>query len=145
MKLASLSGLAWLLLTLVHSVRASDRRPCDSTVQYSNKNMIDYKVKSRHLRGRVVDGTGLPMPKACVAIFNTDHSKVVRTVESAEDGSFAIADVPSGNYWLVVRDQQRAFCPATAKLEIGHLKLKNKILVMMMPSAIDTCSFCKAE
>src|SRR2546427_246157 len=106
-------------LFLVATAAEQSFKPCDSTVVFANRNMIDYTIKSRHLRGSVADPTGIAVPEGCVALFNADHSKLLRTVEANENAQFAIAGVKNGDYWLLVQDRQRAFCPAAA-----HLKLR---------------------
>jgi len=120
-------------------------KPCDRTVEYENHNMVDYTVKVRHLKGRILDFSDSPLPRACIAIFNSDHSRLLQTAESDDGGNFAVDKIPAGKYWLVVKDQQRAFCAASAKVEIGRLMGKETLLVHMKPRGIDTCSYCEGK
>lgn len=120
-------------------------KPCDSSVQYENHNMIDYGVKVRKVKGSVIDLYKAPLAKSCIAVFNPDHSKLVRTLESDADGKFDVEGISPGKYWLVVKDLQRAFCPMAAKLEVGRWRGKRSLIVQMRPAGIDTCSFCEAR
>ena len=120
-------------------------KPCDATVEYEHRNMVDYTLKVRHMQGKVIDPFSVEIPRACIAVFNSDHSKLLRTVESDEQGNFIVDNVPPGEYWLVVKDQQRAFCPALAKVEVGRLRGKSAIVVHMQLSGIDRCSFCEGK
>jgi carboxypeptidase family protein len=114
-------------------------------VEYENHNMIDYTVRIRHVKGTVIDVTNVLLPKACIAIFNSDHSKLLRTVETDEEGRFIVDRISPGRYWLVVQDQQRAFCPMAARLEVRRWRGKQELAVHMNLSGIDRCSFCEAK
>ena len=107
--------------------------------------MIDYTVRIRNVSGTVINFDNVPLPKACVAIFNSDHSKLLRTVESDDEGKFVVNGIAPGRYWLVVKDLQRAFCPAAAKLEVARWRGKHALVVHMRVSGIDTCSYCEAK
>jgi hypothetical protein len=117
---------------------------CDSTVQFVDRNMVDYTIKVRAMRGEVVDVDGVGVSRACLALFNSDHSKLLRVVEAADSGEFAVKDVKNGDYWLVVRDSQNAFCPATARLKLRSMS-RSRLVVNMRARGIDSCSFCEAK
>jgi hypothetical protein len=118
---------------------------CDSTVQFSDRNMVDYTVKVRSIRGKVVDAAGVGVPRACLALFNSDHSKLLRTFEANDNGEFTTNDVKGGDYWLVVRDSQHAFCPAAARVKVQSISNKSTLVVNMRVGGIDACSFCEAK
>jgi hypothetical protein len=118
---------------------------CDSTAQFLHRNMVDYTVKVRTLRGKVVDVQGVGIPRACLALFNSDHSKLLRTFESGDNGEFIPKDIKNGDYWLVVRDPQNAFCPASTRLKLRSMSSKSKLVINMRPAGIDSCSFCEAK
>jgi hypothetical protein len=107
--------------------------------------MVDYTVKVRAMRGKVVDAYGVGVPKACLALFNSDHSKLLRAFEASDIGEFKANGIRSGDYWLVVRDSQNAFCPASARLKLGRMSKRRRLVVNMRARGIDTCSFCEAK
>jgi hypothetical protein len=115
---------------------------CDSTVQFVDRNMVDYTIRVRAIRGKVVDGVGVS--RACLALFNSDHSKLLQVVEATDSGEFTAKDVKSGDYWLVVRDSQNALCPASARLKLRSMS-RRTLVVNMRARGIDSCSFCEAK
>ncbi len=118
---------------------------CDSTVQFVDRNMVDYTVKVGAIRGAVIDAYGSPVPRACLALFNRDHSKLLQVFEASENGKFAPNGIKDGNYWLVVKDPQSAFCTASTRLKLRRLTKHSRLLVNMRPQGIDSCSFCEAK
>jgi hypothetical protein len=120
-------------------------QPCDASVKYENHNMIDYTVKVRNIKGTVIDEANVSLPRACIAVFNADHSKLLHTAESDAEGKFVIKKMSPGQYWLVVKDQQRAFCPVAAKLEVARWRSKRELVVHVVPGGIDRCSYCDAK
>jgi hypothetical protein len=120
-------------------------RACDSTVQFVDRNMVDYTVMVGAMCGKVVDVEGAGVSRACLALFNSDHSKLLRVFEAADNGEFCASDVKSGDYWLVVKDSQNAFCPASARLKLRSRGGKRSLVVNMRGRGIDRCSFCEAK
>jgi len=120
-------------------------RPCDSSIEYENHNMIDYRVVVRSVKGTVVDLTKAPLPNACIAVFDSNHSKLLRTVESDAEGKFDVAAIRPGRYWLVVKDQQRAFCPMATRLDVRRWRSRRELTVHMDLRGIDRCSYCEAK
>jgi hypothetical protein len=118
---------------------------CDSTVQFVDRNMVDYTLKVRSMRGKVVDANGAGVPGACIALFNSDHSKLVQTFRATDDGDFTANEVKSGDYWLVVKDLQNAFCPASARIKLRRASGKSNLIVDMRARGVDVCSFCEAK
>jgi hypothetical protein len=118
---------------------------CDSTVQFVDRNMVDYTVKVRAMRGKVVDIDGVGVSGACLALFNSDHSKLLRTFEASDNGEFTANGIKSGDYWLVVRDSQHAFCPASARLKLRSMSSRSNLVVNMRVRGVDNCSFCEAK
>jgi hypothetical protein len=118
---------------------------CDSTVQFVDRNMVDYTVKVRAMRGKVVDIDGWGVSRACLVLFNSDHSKLLRTFEASDNGEFTANGIKSGDYWLVVRDSQHAFCPASARLKLRRMTNRSRLVVNMRAGGIDSCSFCEAK
>jgi hypothetical protein len=131
--------LSEMLLAQVGSV------VCDSTVQFDDRNMVDYTVKVRAMRGKVVRVDGVRISRACLALFNSDHSKLLQTFEANDNGEFRANDVKGGDYWLVVRDSQHAFCPAAGRVKLRSISNKSRLVVNMRVGGIDACSFCEAK
>jgi hypothetical protein len=107
--------------------------------------MFDYTVKVRSMRGKVVDKAGVGVSRACLALFNSDHSNLLRTFETNDTGEFTADGIKSGDYWLVVRDPQNAFCPASARIKLRSVGGKRMLQVDMRVQGIDSCSFCEAK
>jgi len=118
---------------------------CDSTVQFVDRNMVDYSVKVRAIRGKVVDVDGVGVSGACLALFNSDHSKLLRTFEASDNGEFTANGIKSGDCWLVVRDSQHAFCPASARLKLRSTRGRSSLVVNMRVQGMDSCSWCAAK
>ncbi len=135
--------LAFLMLFLGQSLIAQDV-PCDSKVAFVDKNMIDYTISVRSLDGKITDSSGVAVPSDCVALFTPDRSKLVQAIKASENGEFSIR-AKDGDYWLVVQDPQRAFCPAVAKVKLRKSARKKNIAVHMKARGIDDCSYCEAR
>jgi len=118
---------------------------CDSQVLFVDHNQVDYTVKVRSIRGKVIDSYGTEIPRACVALFNSDHSRLLKVFEVGENGEFAARRIKSGDYWLVVIDPQNAFCPASARLKLRRMTNRSRLVVNMRVRGIDSCSFCEAK
>jgi hypothetical protein len=56
------------------------------------------------INGTVLDATGAAVPGATVKVTNTD-TDLIRTVESASDGTYAVPDLPVGPYRVDVSKQ----------------------------------------
>ncbi len=56
------------------------------------------------IRGRVVDATGAPVPKASVAITDAGNG-FTRTVETNEDGYYVTPNLPLGTYSVTIQKQ----------------------------------------
>jgi len=143
MRYALLTAL--LAVTCVLASAQSKTNICGAGIEYQDRNMVDYTVTVRVLRGRVIDPAGVAVPRACVALFNSDHSKLLRWVESGDDGRFAMDRIKPGKYWLLTRDPQKAFCPAAARLQLRTSAARSKLIVHMEMKGIDSCSFCEAQ
>lgn len=126
-------------------IGAQNTKPCDASARFVDKNMIDYTIKVKALRGSIIDSTGAPIYEGCIAVFANDRSKLLRTVEADSNGNFEIKHVKSGDYWLVIQDGQRAFCPAATHVRLRWYARKAKIAVHMEPGAIDRCSYSEAR
>jgi hypothetical protein len=107
--------------------------------------MINYGAKIRDVKGTVIDATNVPLPKACIAAFNADHSKLLRTIETDVEGKYIVDRMPAGRYSRVVKDQQRLFCPKAARLKVGRWRGKRDIAVHMDVRGIDRSSFFEAR
>jgi hypothetical protein len=118
---------------------------CDSSVQFVDHNMVDYTVKVRAMRGKIVDANGAKVGRSCLALFNADHSKLLSTFQANDDGEFSADGIKNGDYWLVVRDPQVAFCPAAARINLRTMNRKSRIIVDMRFQGLDTCSSCEAK
>lgn len=140
-----LSHLLFAFSFLIGVAAAQSFNPCDSGITFVDRNMIDYTVKVRRVRGSVIDPSGIAVPKGCIALFNADHSKLLQTVEASLNGEFTINGVKNGDYWLVVQDPQRAFCPAAARVRLRRLLRRSKIIVHMEGAGIDQCSYCESR
>lgn len=62
------------------------------------------------ISGHVTDSTSTPIGKYSVIVFATDRSKwstasrFLRLARPAEDGSFEVASLPPGEYWVAAVD-----------------------------------------
>ncbi len=141
------SFLAGLLLLLSSCLTAQTTAwPCDSSVTFADRNMVDYTIEIGMVRGQVLDPGGAAMPGGCVALFAADRSTLLHTVEADENGKFAMPDVKDGSYWLVVHDPQWILCPATAHVKVKRSRMRKKtVVVHMKPRGIDDCSYCEAK
>jgi hypothetical protein len=119
--------------------------PCDSTVQFVDHNQVDYTVKVRAMRGKVVDVDGVGVQRACLALFNSNHSMLLRAFEASENGEFTASGIKTGDYWLVVRDSQHAFCTASTRLKLRGGSDKSSLVVNMRVQGQDSCSWCAAK
>jgi len=118
---------------------------CDTTVPFADRNQVDYTVKVHAVSGRVVDVDGVGVPKACLALFNSDHSKLLRAFEASENGEFTASGIKTGDYWLVVRDSQHAFCTASTRLKVRGGTDKSSLVVNMRVQGVDSCSWCTVK
>lgn len=142
MRVLLLSALA---LAVAPVIWAQDVKPCDSTIAFVDKNMIDYTIKIRAVRGSITDNTGVSIYKGCIALFDSTRSTLLRTVEADSGGNFQMNNVRSGDYWLVVQDGQRVFCPAVAHIRVRWYARKSRILAHMDGRGIDSCSYCESR
>jgi len=132
-------------LLIVASCFSQTDKPCDSTTKFVDKNMVDYALDVKQVRGSIADPAGAPVPKDCVAVFALDRSTLLRTTEASQDCTFELTGLKSGDYWLVVQDPQRVFCPATARLKVRNSARKVTISVHMQRAGIDRCSYCESR
>lgn len=92
--------------------------------------------------GRITDPSGLPLPDASVKLqaLNSDAAFEARTDAS---GSFQMADVPAGDYWLSARvpgfSAQRSRVhlngPATLSLQLAVANLRETVTVASGPGS----------
>ncbi len=70
--------------------------------------IVTLSNRSQHLSGRILDGTGRPRPDLSLLVFAADPrywlpgSRRVQVARPATDGFFEIADLPAGEYRMVV-------------------------------------------
>ena len=139
-------NLSCVLLLSQVLLAQSSSTPCPKDAKFADRNQIDYTIKVRGVRGRViVEGDQEAIAGARVALFDATHSKLLREVQADENGSFTIEPLSSGDYWLSVKDPQQALCPAAVRLHVRRTAVKSKIVVVMKVAGIDTCSYCKTE
>lgn len=75
------------------------------------------------IKGKVLDGTGIPIKDATVAIFHAGSSKILKQVQSAADGTY-IAKIIPGKYSLLAVAQ--GFNPVTlSDVEVGRFSQLN--------------------
>jgi hypothetical protein len=121
---------------------------CNGSIQYVDKNQIDYELELSQIRGHVIDWSSVPLPRACAALFTEekDH-KLIATTLTNEQGYFELRALKPGKYRLVVWDGQRALCPANVKIILQprdkHTLGRRNISVHMEASGIDHCSWCE--
>lgn len=138
--------VAWVALLVGETLLAQvGALVCDSSVQFDDRNMVDYTLKIRSMRGKVIDIDAVGISNACLALFNSDHSKLLRTFQTNKNGEFLANDIKSGDYWLVVRDPQNVFCPASTRIRLRSMLGKSRLVVDMRARGIDRCSFCEAK
>ncbi len=141
--LVSLCLVLWA--SAIAEAQVSGAQPCDASFRYEHRNMIDYIAKVRSVIGTVIDTNNGSIPTVCIGLFNADHTKLLRFVESDREGKFSIGRISQGKYRLVIKDQQRVFCPATAILEVTRWGRKRELVVHMNVGGVDKCSFCEAK
>jgi hypothetical protein len=104
---ASTPGEGWM----VKSARVGDRDLMDGGVDLTGGSGITGLVvtltnKPSELSGRVLDGAGQPFSAFPLVIFSTDRahwgagSRRVQHVQPATNGSYVIAGLPAGQYYL---------------------------------------------
>lgn len=65
---------------------------------------------SAAISGHVTDATSAPVSNYSVVVFPTDRTRwsltpLLRLVRPADDGSFEVASLPPGEYWVAATDQ----------------------------------------
>lgn len=115
-----------LLFLLVLPIGAQNIKPCDASVRFVDKNMIDNTIKVKALRGSIIDSTGAPIYEGYIAVFANDRSKLLRTVEADSNGNFEIKHVKSGDYWLVIPRRPTGILPSCDACQIEVVRAKGK-------------------
>jgi len=144
---------AFLAIAILNSVVLCQQETssCGATPKYENKNQIDYgPLELSNVSGRVITEAGNPphslgiMPGPCISVFTEDDHVLVVSITGNENGTFSLSNLQPGNYRLIVRDTQNAFCVANTKIAIIKLKQRakgKKIVVHLRPAGIDDCSY----
>ena len=110
-------------------------------MKYKHHNMVDYSpLRISAIRGTAKDVEGFAVWNACIGICSESDLKTVATGEADSDGRFEIRNIPNGKYILVV--SREGFCAANVPITLkNRSRGKKKLVAIMKPSAVDTCSF----
>jgi len=76
------------------------------------------RFKVRQVCGKVRDWQGVEIPDASVQVKRTGQTQAFAEVQTASDGSFSIADVPSGDY--EIRIKLRGFWDASQDFQVDR-------------------------
>jgi hypothetical protein len=133
-------SVAFVLAT---AVQAGQTTCADLT--YESRNQIDYgPLRVSVISGIAQDAEGGRIPDVCVGVFTEKEHRLVAMAHSDESGRFELKAVPVGKYRLVAKYE--GFCPANARLRIGRLARRKKLLtVQVRPTGIDTCSYIELK
>jgi hypothetical protein len=64
------------------------------------------KLKTMHVCGIVVDGSGVPVQGATIKLVSTEGNSLTREVTTLNDGRFSLADAPAGYLFLATAAPQ---------------------------------------
>ena len=135
------------ILTASSLAASAQRLGCKGTFDYGNRNQVDpASISLRSVQGRVFidrdsasDRTSVP---GCLAVFTESGHRLLAIGITDRYGRFSFPGIRPGNYRLVVRDPQNAFCLANAKIRITSAAPPlRRLKVHLLPAGIDTCSF----
>ncbi len=122
---------------------------CSNPIEYGNRNQTDYGPYSvRSISGVVISEIGTPAKRvgpipACLGLFTEDRHILVASASADPEGRFRFGSTPAGNYRLVVRDRQNAFCIANVPLRVVRWPsgTTKPLTIHMRPVGIDDCSY----
>jgi len=122
-------------------------------IDYVNHNQIDPKpIVIRQVSGIVVEELGssakqLRSIPAILGLFKENDHKLVSKVAAENEGLFIFGSIRPGEYRLVIRDKQSAFCDANVPLKVVSWPRGSKkmLVIHMRPRGIDVCSYGELE
>ena len=129
---------------LVVTSHAQDLSTSEACKKYESQNWVDYELKVTQIKGQILDGFSARVSQGCLSLFTEDTHKLIVTITADDDGFFKFDKIPMGRYRLVVRDPEKAFCPANAIIKIVKWRLgRNSLVVRLVPRSTDVCSEIK--
>lgn len=132
-------------LLVVQAAYAQHKDGCKTTVGYENRNQVDPSpLTLATVSGTVEDNDKVPIPDVCLGLFTEGEHKLIARTSTKEDGYFDFGTVSPGRYRLVARYD--SFCTSNTPLLVARKATKKsrgqkRIVVHMMPAAIDRCSY----
>ena len=116
---------------------------CETLNHYENRNQINPRpLVVKRLRGRVKGENGEPLFDACLSLFTQNGTLRIATVKTDGNGNFDFESIGPGQYRLVTRDFQKAFCAANTPVRIVKYRNRKKsIIVHLQASNVDRCSY----
>jgi len=134
-----------VLLTVVAVTSPGQGTEPGCSVTYENHNQIDYgPLRLRAIHGVVLDFAKVPVPHACLGLFDDKEHSAVATTTSDAEGHFSFGKIVRGRYRLVAKLQ--GFGVANVPLELvawpsGGFLADPSLIIHMRPSGIDTTSY----
>jgi Carboxypeptidase regulatory-like domain len=92
--------------------------PCQYSLLSATTCIQGKQFKVRQVCGKVRDWQGVEIPNASVQLKRQGQGQAFAEVQTASDGSFAIADVPSGDY--EIRVALKGFWNASQDFQVDH-------------------------
>lgn len=139
---------SWLIcfsvLIFCNVLFAQDVKQC-SNVNYQDKNQVTPSpLVVKKIIGQVVvkDDESFPLVDVCVALFDEKNRTLIVVTTPDEKGIFNIKKVPDGKYRLIVKHLYDFYCVANVPITVEEKSSeKRELLINMIPSAIDECSY----
>jgi len=134
-----------LCLLVVQAASAQSTVGCKTDVSYENRNQVDPSpLTLTKVWGIVEDNDKVRIPDVCLGLFTEEGDKLIAQTSTNKDGSFDFGSVSPGRYRLVARYD--SFCTSNTPIRIARQAAKNRrgqkrIVIHMMPAAIDRCSY----
>jgi hypothetical protein len=116
-------------------------------LEYIHRNQVDPPVITLNLAsGRASDKNNVPVSELCVALFTQKTHRFVTQVTVNNEGHFKFGAVPPGRYVLVARvSEYDYFCPVNARIRIRRSRSRTRLVLHMVPAAIDVCSWADTK
>jgi hypothetical protein len=115
------------------------------SLTYQSQNQVDYgPLTVRRIVGLVKDKDGVPVPHTCVGVFTEPGHLLASSVETDENGSFALGKVKPGRYRLVAKYDHFGVANVLLKLASwpsGGVMHNRVLVVHLISRSIDTTSY----
>ena len=138
-------AILFICLLVVQAAHAQSTGGCKTTVSYEDRNQVDPSpLTLTKASGIAEDNDKVRIPDVCLALFAEVGHKLIAQTSTNEDGYFDFGYVSPGRYRLVARYD--SFCTSNTPVLIPRQATKNRrgqkrIVIHMMPAAIDRCSY----